>query len=218
MAGRRLSSGGPDLRLTLGVSITFGFRPLVPVRAPSGAATVSGRTEQYSYPGSFNWEFRRTYPEAARLFNAFDDGHAILYERLTIDPAGDPAWFEVGRFGYLTTDLLVRPPRMPIAEEAIFPAYAARYWPAALAFDWAHLFHRQVYDALSDTRLTAAGRDSLVERLTDYDLSRRELAFAPVPKNMALMLEQPYSEAFHHAYPKFNGLIWAYHWLQVGLY
>jgi hypothetical protein len=35
---------------------------------------------------------------------------------------------------------------------------------------------------------------------------------------MELMQEQPYSLAFRQKYPKFNGLIWAYHWLQVGLY
>jgi hypothetical protein len=35
---------------------------------------------------------------------------------------------------------------------------------------------------------------------------------------MRLMQEQPYSLAFRRRYPKFNGLIWAYHWLQVGLY
>ena len=28
----------------------------------------------------------------------------------------------------------------------------------------------------------------------------------------------PYSLAFRQHYPKFNGLIWAYHWLQVGIY
>jgi len=217
-AGRRLSSTGPDLRLTLGLSSTFGLRRLVPVPSPSGPATVHGRAEQFYFPGSFNWTFLRTYPEAARLFNAFDYGHAILYERLTTAPTGDPAWLEVGTFDYLTKDLLVRPPRLPIAEEAIFPAYAARYWPAALAFDWAHLLHRQVYDALSDARLSPAARDSLVERLTDYYLSRRDVAFAPVPKSMTLMLGQPYSGAFRTAYPKLNGLIWAYHWLQVGLY
>jgi hypothetical protein len=35
---------------------------------------------------------------------------------------------------------------------------------------------------------------------------------------MALMQEQWYSLAFRQRYPKYNGLIWAYHWLQVGLY
>ncbi len=217
-AGRRLGGDAPDLRLTAGVSRSFAWRALVPVGPPGGAAAVRSRAEQRYYPGRFNWRFLDEYPEAARLFNAFDYGHAILYERLATAPHGDPAWLEQGRFGYLTGDLLVRPPRLPIAEEAVYPAYAQRYWPAALAFDWAHQLHRQVYDVLSDERLSPAGRDSLVERLTDYYLSRRDIAFAPVPKSMALMMDQPYSGAFARAYPRFNGLIWAYHWLQVGLY
>ena len=217
-AGRRLGPTGPDLRLTLGLSSTFGIRRLVPIHPPSGPTVVRGRAEQFYYPGGFNWGFLARYPEAARLFNAFDYGHAVLYERLATDPLGDPAWLEVRQFEYITRELLVDPPRLPIAEEAIFPEYAARYWPAALAFDWAHLFHRQVYDALVDTHRSAAGRDSLVERLTDYYLSRRDVAFAPVPKAMSLMMDQPYSGAFERAYPRLNGLIWAYHWLQVGLY
>ena len=217
-AGRGLGDAGPDLRLTLGLSSTFALRALVPVRPPSGSPTLHGRSEQFYYPGSFNWQFLRVYPDAARLFHAFDYGHAVLYERLTTAPEGDPAWLESEKFAYLTKDLLVNPPRLPIAEEAIFPAYAQRYWPAALAFDWAHLLHRQIYDVLSDDRLTPAARDSLVERLTDYYLSRRDVAFAPVPKSMALMTGAPYSGAFIRSYPRFNGLIWAYHWLQVGLY
>ena len=35
---------------------------------------------------------------------------------------------------------------------------------------------------------------------------------------MELMEGQYFSQTFRRAYPKFNGLIWAYHWLQVGLY
>ena len=35
---------------------------------------------------------------------------------------------------------------------------------------------------------------------------------------MELMEGQRYSLVFRRRYPKFNGLIWAYHWLQVGLY
>jgi uncharacterized protein (TIGR02246 family) len=35
---------------------------------------------------------------------------------------------------------------------------------------------------------------------------------------MALMDEQYFSQVFRKAHPKFNGLIWSYHWLQVGLY
>ena len=32
------------------------------------------------------------------------------------------------------------------------------------------------------------------------------------------MEDQPFSQTFRRRQPAFNGLIWAYHWLQVGLY
>jgi hypothetical protein len=80
------------------------------------------------------------------------------------------------------------------------------------------VLHRQIYDIYSDDHLQASAKDSLVEKVTDYYLARREYAFAPVPKSMGLMEEQYFSRTFRRAYPKFNGLIWAYHWLQVGLY
>jgi hypothetical protein len=57
-----------------------------------------------------------------------------------------------------------------------------------------------------------------VQRLIDYYKSRKDVAFSSKPKSMKLMQEQPYSLAFRKQYPKFNGLIWGYHWLQVGLY
>jgi hypothetical protein len=58
----------------------------------------------------------------------------------------------------------------------------------------------------------------LIEQVTDYYLSNRKYAFTDKPKSMALMDEQYFSQTFRKAEPKFNGLIWAYHWLQVGLY
>jgi hypothetical protein len=175
------------------------------------------RDEQFYYPGRFNWQFLGRHPEAARLFNAFDYGHAVLYETLLDRPA-DAGPVLAREYAYLTEDLLPRPPRFAIAEEAVMPDYARLAWRAKQMFDWAHVFHRQVYDAYADERLSPARRDSLVERLTDYYLSRTEYAFAPVPKTMALMDEQPFSQVFRRGEPRFNGLIWAYHWLQVGLY
>ncbi|HXV85867.1 MAG TPA: hypothetical protein VD793_04165 [Gemmatimonadales bacterium] len=185
----------------------------------SPAAGQDRRNEQFYYPGSFNWSFLSNYPEAARLFNAFDYGHAVLYERLhTIPDSGGVAQALEKEYRYLTTDLLVRPPRFAVAEEVIEPTYARLAWQAKLMFDWAHVLHRQIYDAYADQRLTLPEQDSLIERLTDHYLTRRDVAFPPVPKSMALMDEQYYSQVFRRRHPKFNGLIWAYHWLQVGLY
>jgi len=182
-------------------------------------AAQDRRDEQFYYPGSFNWSFLRSYPEAARLFNAFDYGHAVLYERLyTLPEAARAAPALEKEYRYLTTDLLVRPPRFAVAEEVIEPTYAKLAWRAKLMFDWAHVLHRQIYDVYADERIPDSRRDALIERLTDYYLSRRDIAYVPVAKSMALMDEQYYSQVFRRHYPKFNGLIWAYHWLQVGLY
>lgn len=184
---------------------------------PGNAHAQDRRDEWFYMPGSFNWQFLSTYPSAARLFNAFDYGHAVLYEHLYTKPTRAAEALE-REYHFLTTDLLVRPPRFAVAEEVVAPAYSKAAWRAKQMFDWAHLLHRQIYDVYSDDRLAMAAKDSLIERLTDYYLSRREYAFAPVPKSMELMEGQYFSRTFRTAHPDFNGLIWAYHWLQVGLY
>ncbi|NOT09340.1 MAG: hypothetical protein HOP28_14180 [Gemmatimonadales bacterium] len=181
-------------------------------------AAAQRHDDQYYYPGAFNWTFLRVYPEAARLFNAFDYGHAILYERLSQGSAGVRAKIETDDFRFLTTDLLLRPPRFAIAEDAVMPRYARMAYRAKQMFDWAHLLHRQIYDIYADERIPADAKAPLVERITDYYLSNRALAFAVEPKSMGLMDEAYYSQVFRKEHPKFNGLIWAYHWLQVGLY
>ena len=99
------------------------LRPSVPFRARLAIAAVLAsaaiatspvmaqdrRDEQFYYPGAFNWTFLRSYPEAARLFNAFDYGHAVLYERLYTWPDSAAAVAALEReYRYLTTDLLVR--------------------------------------------------------------------------------------------------------------
>jgi hypothetical protein len=190
---------------------------LVLIAGAVGEASAQRRDEQIYYPGSFNWTFLREYPEAARLFNAFDYGHSVLYERLFAEPATATRRLEED-FRFLTTDLLRRPPRFAIAEEAVMPRYARMAWRAKQMFDWAHTLHRQIYDVYADERIADSVKPVLVERLTDYYLSNRDLAFAAVPKSMSLMEEAYYSQVFRERQPKFNGLIWAYHWLQVGLY
>jgi len=174
--------------------------------------------EQFYLQASHNWTFRNQYASADRLFNAFDYGHAILYETLWTKPNAPASRLEVQEFDYLTSTVLVKPPRVPLEEAAIEPKYAQLAPEAKVMFDWAHLLHRQLYDVLADERLSDAQRDSEAQRLLAYYRSRPDLAFSSKPKTMALMQEQSYSLAFRKKYPKFNGLIWGYHWLQVGLY
>jgi hypothetical protein len=182
------------------------------------AAQWSTTYEQFYLQAPHNWQFRAHYAFADRLFNAFDFGHAILYETLWRFPNKPAAELEVRRYTQLTTKVLVRPPRLPLEEGAIEPKYAQLAPEAKVMFDWAHMLHRQLYDVLADERMDWARKDAEVARLLRYYKGRRDLAFSSLPKSMTLMQEQPYSLAFRKKYPKFNGLIWGYHWLQMGLY
>ena len=169
-------------------------------------------------PASHNWVFRDRYPQADRLFNAFDYGHAILSETLWGEPNSSVLRLEHDAFTLLTKRLLVSPPRLPLAEAAIAPNFVRLAPEIEAMFDWAHVLHRQVYDVLADERLDAAHKDAEIKRVYAWYRARTDLAFSGRPKTMALMQEQPYSLAFRQKYPKFNGLIWSYHWLQMGLY
>ena len=187
--------------------------------APAPAAAQWSRVyEQFYLQAPHNWVFRRDYQGADRLFNAFDYGHAILYEKLWTRPDAPPSLLEEKEYDYLTKKVLVRPPRVPLEEGAIEIRYVQLAPEAKAMFEWAHILHRQLYDVLADERLDPAAKDREVQRLVDYYKSRPDVAFSSKPKSMKLMQEQPYSLAFRQQYPKFNGLIWAYHWLQVGLY
>lgn len=223
---RRLTGyAGPDIELTAGLTHAFAVRGLMPkarrtdATAPGASDTgARARDEQFYYPGAFNWQFLARYPGAAKLFNGFDYGHATLYEHLLTTPP-DELGEALGRqYRYLTTDLLRHPPRFGVDEVAIEPAYARIAWQAKQMFDWAHVLHRQLYDVYADPSLSMARKDSLIEVLTDYYLGRSAYAFTAVPKSMGLMDGQWFSLGFSRREPRFNGLIWAYHWLQVGLY
>jgi hypothetical protein len=194
--------------------LLFGMLLLLP-------GTISAQEkhdEQFYRPGSFNWKFLQVYPDAARLFNAFDYGHAVLYETLWSRPGAPVSMLERERYAYLTENLLRRPPRFGVVEAAVAPEYARLAWRAMLVFDRAHVLHRQIYDVYADEKLDDSSRIALVERLTDWYLADREYALTATPKAMELMDGQPFSQVFRRGYPRFNGLIWAYHWLQVGLY
>ena len=79
--------------------------------------------ETYYLQAPHNWEFRNRYQAADRLFNAFDYGHAILYEKLWTEPDAPASILEEEQYDFLTKKVLVRPPRMPLEEAAIEIAY-----------------------------------------------------------------------------------------------
>src|SRR5690606_33429737 len=197
------------------VAALLAIAPFVPSTAHAQWIRVH---EQAYYPADHNWSFQKNYQSADRLFNAFDYGHAILYETLYTRPDAPASLLEEREYRFITERLLVNPPRLPVVEDAVEPHYSRLVPEAKAMFEWAHVLHRQLYDVLGDPRMSDAEREREARRVLDYYFSRPDLAFSRKPKSMELMQEQPYSLAFRKGWPRFNGLIWAYHWLQVGLY
>ena len=203
-------------KLSLGVVIR-----VIVASALVGCGHIAQVSDQTYLGASYNWIFRHRFPKTDRLFNAFDYGHAILYERLLrgADRADDVARDIDGReFTFITTRLLVHPPALPLEEHAIGPRYTNFVPELSALFDWAHMLHRQLYDVLSDPALDSSARDLRVARLLRYYTSRRDLALSTAPKTMELMEGAPYSLVFRRQDPKFNGLLWSYHWYQLVLY
>jgi hypothetical protein len=194
---------------------------LATTAALTACSTFSRVPEQTYLGASYNWAFRRSFPRSDRLFNAFDYGHAILYERLLRDEGRpDEAVRNIdGReFTFITTRLLVDPPELPLEEHAVGPTYTTLVPELLAVFDWTHMLHRQLYDVLAAAKLDSAARDARVERLLRYYTSRRDIALSTMPKSMVLMEGAPYSLVFRRQDPKFNGLLWSYHWYQMVVY
>jgi hypothetical protein len=194
---------------------------IVSIFAIAGCGQIARVPEQTYLGASHNWAFRDRYPKSDRLFNAFDYGHAILYERLLRD-AGRPEIalrdIEGREFEFITTRLLVHPPALPLEEHAVGPTYTTFVPELFAVFDWTHILHRQIYDVLADERLDSATRDTRVAQLLRYYESRHDIALSRAPKSMMLMEGAPYSLVFRKQDPKFNGLLWSYHWYQMVVY
>jgi len=186
-------------------------------------ALIEGCSVNAYYPQSYlpadhNQAFRDRYRQADRFFNAFDYGHARLSELLYTRPAEAAARLEADEFDWIANRLLGDPPKLPLDGEAIAPNFSRFAPDVHEMFEWSHMLHRQVYDILADDRIPPDRKDEEVARVVRYYRSRRDVAFSTTPKGMELMDGQPYSGVFRAKAPKFNGLIWAYHWMQVAVY
>lgn len=186
--------------------------------APSGSGRAASYYDQTYLSASHNWAFRNQFPGVDALFNAFDYGHAKLYETLWRAPGAPRGTLDEREFHFITGDLLRHPPIVPLDEGAIAPEWVKLAPEVAAMFEWAHMLHRQIYDVWTDDRIRQTDKDARVAALLTYYKSRRGLAFSSHPKNMNLMEGQPYSLSFRTRFPTYNGLIWSYHWLQMTLY
>jgi hypothetical protein len=142
--------------------------------------------DQFYLPAEHNWMFRARYAGADRMFNAFDYGHAILYETLYARPSAPASRLEVDEYDRITTEILAAPPRLPLEEGAIEIAYARLVPEVKAMFEWAHVLHRQLYDVWADERIADAEKDTRVAELLRYYRSLSDIAFSTVPKRMPM--------------------------------
>ena len=195
------------------------LRRVIVCAALAATAGCGARTYEQSYAGYTNsWFFRARYRAVDRLFNAFDYGHAILSETLLRYPSDASERLEGPVYRKLTCEVLRHPPRVPLEERAVGPTYGTRLPEVVATFEWAHMLHRQIYDIIASEPFSLERRDQRISAALRFYRSRPDLALSEVPKSMELMEGQPYSLAFRQAAPKFNGLIWSYHWLQMAVY
>lgn len=183
----------------------------------ASAGRADKREAIFYLPGEYNFATRRAYPEFDAMLNVIDIGHAELAERLIKARSEAEAirMIEEDLFNEVTKRFLgqKRRPRFSPAEETIAPESVKLAWRVNKAFDWTHFLHRQVYDIFSDDRVR--DKDGAIRAALNYYLTEPERTFPLRIKSMRLMEGQPFSGYWKEHYPKFNGAIWAYHWLQL---
>jgi hypothetical protein len=90
------------------------------VGTTGGCASGANSTHASAYydqtylSASHNWAFRNEFPKVDALFNAFDYGHAKLYETLWRDPSAPQPVLDQRQFQFITRDLLRNPPTVPL--------------------------------------------------------------------------------------------------------
>lgn len=190
---------------------TLRFLPLSLFAAALSAAPAAAQAS--SAAGS---HFDRLYPEAASVLNAFDAGHAMLYERLFTDETSLPEEIEEEVYAEMARMIEERSIREPVSLRQAMPEFAAFAPEVVDVLDSAHRLHRQMYEIYADPGVSDKAAAVAAARARYEDGTG--LALPAVPKSMRIMYDYPHSGVFREEYPQSNGLVWASHWFQLALY
>ena len=105
---------------------------------------------------------------------------------------------------------------MPPDEEQVAPTVNRMAWEVTKTFDWAHVFHRSLYDLFSSDKVK--DKDAAYRKLLADYLEKPEAITPHRLDHHRALWEFEESKAFRDKFPKFNTQIWAYHWLQAAVY
>ncbi len=190
---------------------TFTSAVAAGVVSPAAAQWVT-RDHRWQPRGPWNWALPRELPQLYREFNGIDFGHAHLAE--TLLRTQDPTEVEQARLAIL--DFIFSSPAVPPDEEQIAPTLVRLVWEAQRTFNWAHTFHRSLYDLYSSDDVQ--DKEPTLRKLLANYLDKPEAITPHRLDHHGKLWSFPESKAFHQKFPKFNTQIWAYHWLQAAVY
>jgi len=204
-AGPHTEAQHPELRATAG-------RPHPEPRGVAFTSQWVTRDHRWQPRGPWKWTVMRGLPQLYREFNGIDFGHAHLAEtllRTQEQQAIEKARLEV-------VDFIFSSPPVPPDEEQVAPTFSRMAWEVAKTFDWAHIFHRSLYDLFASDKIEdkAAAYRKL---LADYLEKPEAITPHRLDHHLALWSFAE-SKSFRDKFPKFNTQIWAYHWLQAAVY
>ncbi|HEV8616112.1 MAG TPA: cytochrome c [Methylomirabilota bacterium] len=170
------------------------------------------RDHRWQPRGPWNWAIPRELPRLYREFNGIDFGHSHLAE--TLLSTQDPPRVEKARLEIL--DFIFSSPTVPPDEEQVAPRFTRMVWEANRAFNWAHTFHRSLYDLFAADNVP--DKEAMYRKLLANYLAKPEAITSHRLDHHGKLWSFPESRAFRDKFRTFNTQIWAYHWLQAATY
>jgi len=187
-------------------------RPHPEPRDPRLGSQWVTRDHRWQPRGPWKDAVIRKLPQLYREFNGIDFGHAHLAERLL--KTQEPERIEQARLNVV--NFIFSSPAVPPDEEQVAPTVNRLAWEVTKTFDWAHIFHRSLYDLFSSDKVK--DKEAAYKRLLADYLEKPEAITPHRLDHHRALWEFEESKAFRDKFPKFNTQIWAYHWLQAAVY
>jgi mono/diheme cytochrome c family protein len=189
-----------------------GPRPHPETRGLAFTGEWVARDHRWQPRGPWKYAVMRDLPQLYRELNGIDFGHAHLAE--TLLKTQDSQLVERARLEVV--DFIFSAPAVPPDEEQAAPRFNRMAWEVAKTFDWAHIFHRSLYDLFASDKVN--DKDAVYRQLLAEYLEKPEALTPHRLDHHGALWSFPESGAFRDRFAKFNTQIWAYHWLQAAVY
>lgn len=178
-----------------------------------GPASAVRRDGRWPTRGPWMFKMAKELPQLGREFNGIDFGHAHLGE--TLIETQDEARLEKARLEVL--DFIFSSPAVQPDEAVIAPTFTQMVWELHRTFNWSHELHRSLYDVFASGDRVPDKENAVRTILAEY-LTKPEAITPMMLDHMGKLWSFPESKSFMAKFPLFNTQIWAYHWLQGGVY